>query len=194
MSALMCLLFAASPLAAWPEHESGAAPNETETEAADLEATAAEKAENACAMNDQGLAWFQKGLFDEAEEAFKESLRLVPDAGVYNNLGSLYLTTRRNSSAKSAFKNALRLDPNFALAHYNMGVVHDAEGDPDDAFKSYKRALDLDPSLADVSVNPQALHNRYLLAVRLERYRTMGALALPMISCDEAPATATTKD
>ncbi|MCP3695602.1 MAG: tetratricopeptide repeat protein, partial [Planctomycetaceae bacterium] len=50
-----------------------------------------------------------------------------------------------------AFKDyteAIRLDPTFALAYNNRGVIHNSIGDQDQAIADYSMAIELDPTLA----------------------------------------------
>lgn len=61
-------------------------------------------------------------------------------------------------AARASLDGALRLDPRYALAHANLGLVFDASGRPADAIEQLERALALDPSLP---------HRRILLALRV---------------------------
>ena len=145
---------------------------------------------NACLSNELGLALSRRAYFREAEQAYQASLKLAEDPLVYNNLGSLYLTIGRLSAAAASFNRAIRLDPNFALAYYNLGAANDAENNYEGAVRNYKRALELDSTLADPNVNPQVINNRYMAAVRTERYlETIGALGLPLRSTCPAAET-----
>ena len=97
------------------------------------------------------------------------------------NVGTLQRDLGRRSEAMSAYKKALALDPNNALAHYNLGVILDAEGSYDDAIEEYRSALTLDPTLADPRKNPQILNNDHLLASQHPHLPAkVGALGLPL--------------
>ena len=188
---LALLLLAVTPGAAL-----GSGDKKTDTTAqhdpviASLEQRIAQEPESPCLHNELGVALARRSYFREAEGAFKDSLRLQPDAIVHNNLGSLYLTLSKPGTAASEFRKAISLDPNFALAYSNLGASYDARSDFDGAVSNFRRAFELDPSLADPTVNPQVVNNRYMTAVRTARYKeTVGALGLPLRStCPPPPS------
>jgi tetratricopeptide (TPR) repeat protein len=57
------------------------------------------------------------------------------------------------ASVKPLFKAAASEDPNFAEAHYNLGVIAESEGKPDEAASHYQRALKANPKM------PRAIEN-----------------------------------
>jgi tetratricopeptide (TPR) repeat protein len=54
-----------------------------------------------------------------------------------------YLYLGRWDEAEAQFKRALELDPDFALAHYNLGNVLEARGDLEGALDKYEKAASL---------------------------------------------------
>ncbi len=54
---------------------------------------------------------------------------------------------------KKAFQAAAREDSQFAQAHHNLGVIAEAEGKTDDAFKAYQAALHANPRFAPSAEN-----------------------------------------
>ena len=64
----------------------------------------------------------------------------------YANLGNLYFRTGARSAAETAYREAIRLDPNHAAAHHDLGVVLRAMERFDDAALSLTRAAELDPA------------------------------------------------
>ena len=46
------------------------------------------------------------------------------------------------------FKEVIRLDPDYATAHYNLGFAYEMLGRTEDAFEAYKQVLRLDPNHA----------------------------------------------
>ena len=47
-----------------------------------------------------------------------------PQAGkYYYNLGAVYINTNQSQAAETAFKKAIELDPNYADAYYQLGLV-----------------------------------------------------------------------
>jgi tetratricopeptide (TPR) repeat protein len=83
-----------------------------------------------------GKAYYDSGRFEDAVQAFGESLRLEPDfAGARLELGKTYISTRDNEKAIAELTAALRQDPQDAMAHYYLGSLlvqddHAAEGAP----------------------------------------------------------------
>ncbi len=51
----------------------------------------------------------------------------------------------RFADAVEPLKQALKLKPDYADAHYNLGVALNSLGRPDEAIESFKRAVALDP-------------------------------------------------
>ena len=107
---------------------------------------------------------------------------------LWNNLGTAYLAMDKRSSAESAFKKAIHLDPNYALAHYNLGAVHDASLEYDAAVLSYARALELDPKLLDPAVNPTIVNNTHLAAVHLLLYNRQAGARVGKVTTVDEPA------
>lgn len=58
----------------------------------------------------------------------------------------------RRDDRASAFRllqRAIRLHPNYALAHHHLGDLYQKAGNPAEAEKSFRRAVELDPSYGD---------------------------------------------
>ncbi len=53
------------------------------------------------------------------------------------------------STAESTYLQAIKLDPNDAVAHYDLGTVYDRQGNRSDAVAEYTEALVIDPSFTD---------------------------------------------
>ncbi len=51
--------------------------------------------------------------------------------------------------AQAHYKEALRIDPTFANAHYAQGILYDDRGKTEQALSSYTEAIRLNPRLAD---------------------------------------------
>ncbi len=72
----------------------------------------------------------------------------------HNYLGIVLLFDRQDlAGAEAACREALRLDPKFALAHANLGNVLLARQDPIGAEAAFREALRLDPKVAVVHYN-----------------------------------------
>jgi Flp pilus assembly protein TadD len=55
-----------------------------------------------------------------------------------------------NKEAIESFKQAIRLDPDDAKAHYNLGVIYVHLNDRDSALEQYKILESLDSGLANI--------------------------------------------
>jgi tetratricopeptide (TPR) repeat protein len=57
------------------------------------------------------------------------------------------------STAESTYQQAIKLDPNNAVAHYDLGTVYDRMGDKAQAVTQYTAALVIEPAFADALFN-----------------------------------------
>jgi len=82
------------------------------------------KPDDAAYFNNYGLALARTGKFPEAQENLNKAAALDPaGAGRYfYNLGALLVNAGQNEPAGVAFKKAIEADPNYADAHYQMGI------------------------------------------------------------------------
>jgi tetratricopeptide (TPR) repeat protein len=87
----------------------------------------------------------------KAIDTYQKALALSPsDAGLHNNLGSIYAQMGKVEDAKTEFQKAADLNPAQAgNYYYNLGVVMVNQGKMDDAAVALKKATDIDPSNAN---------------------------------------------
>jgi len=129
----------------------------------------------------------ESGLRPEALVYYSVAIDLVQeDPVLWLNLGSLHRQLGNYSAATSAYGRVLQLDPNNALAHYNLATIFDAQKKYESAIEAYTVALTLDPALGDPSSNPQAANNKRLLAVKLMLYQQgTGSIGTPLVDIPE---------
>jgi tetratricopeptide (TPR) repeat protein len=101
-----------------------------------------------------GLSFDMMGLTDEAQGAFAKAVELnrklaTPSPWPPHNLGYLLLRLQRFHEAEENLREALKYDPQFALAHYHLGRVLESEGQDDGAIVEYKAAAALDAKIAE---------------------------------------------
>ena len=87
----------------------------------------------------------------KAIETYQKAMAISPnDAGLHNNLGSIYASMGKVDDAKAEFQKAADLDPTHAgNYYYNLGVVMVNQGKMDDASVALKKATDIDPNNAN---------------------------------------------
>ena len=67
--------------------------------------------------------------------------------------GAAFARVDRNEEAEALHRRALALRPDFADAHYNLGVVLHGQGRPEEALSSYSKAVELKPDMVDARWN-----------------------------------------
>jgi tetratricopeptide (TPR) repeat protein len=71
------------------------------------------------------------------------------DADLWNALGTTLLESGDPHQALTFYQEALRLNPDYARAHYNMAFALDLLGETKPAIEHFRTALDLNPAPAD---------------------------------------------
>ncbi len=151
-------------------------------EAVEQNASSGNLASFAAYLADRGYLPGSVSLFHAAAKADPENPAL------WLNLGTVQFRSGQYDRAAQSFQRTLKLDPNNAWAHYNLGAVF-AENDYDRAIREFATALTLDPSLGDPKVNPQAANNDLLVPVKLMLYKSQaGSVALPLAPLKENPS------
>jgi Tfp pilus assembly protein PilF/peroxiredoxin len=108
-----------------------------------------------------GVAFFQHGFLDQAEQSFKQVIAATPDdPDAYYNLGTLYL--RRNSprEAREYLERTVKLRPNYPEAWNNLGMIAAQEGNNDEAIRDFQQSLELRPSYATALLNLGNVYRR----------------------------------
>jgi serine/threonine-protein kinase len=96
-----------------------------------------------------GLALMSQDRFADAAEAFRASNTLMPFPTTAFNLGSCLSRLKRWPEAEAGFRQAIQLDPKYALAHRELGSLLLERGDPGGAAESLRTAVQLGPKDAD---------------------------------------------
>jgi tetratricopeptide (TPR) repeat protein len=79
--------------------------------------------------------------------AFAHSSGAKPSAAMYDSVGAWFAEKRELKCAALAFEEALRLDPQSAEAHFNLGLVHQQKGSTAVAASELRLALKYNPKL-----------------------------------------------
>jgi superkiller protein 3 len=93
----------------------------------------------------------QKGEADEAIAVYRKAIVEVrpSNPSFYNTLvGEVLLREKHDlDGANAAFREAIRLDKDFARPYYGLGDVQVAKGDLDGAIAVYRKAIESNPSM-----------------------------------------------
>ncbi len=93
-----------------------------------------------------GRAYAEKGMFDNAINAYKKLLVVEPDnAHAHYSLGALYLKKGMFDDAADELRKAVEIDPDRTEAHYNLGLIYYRQGLFDKAINEYQVASELLP-------------------------------------------------
>ncbi|KAI3454360.1 hypothetical protein Pfo_011023 [Paulownia fortunei] len=108
-------------------------------------------------LNDCVYTWSNLGISlqlleesSQAEEVYKHALSLATSQqahAIFSNLGNFYRQLRKYESAKAMFSKALKLQPGYAPAYNNLGLVFVAEGHLEQAKFCFNKAIESDPFL-----------------------------------------------
>ncbi|MBI5769328.1 MAG: tetratricopeptide repeat protein [Verrucomicrobia bacterium] len=104
--------------------------------------------------------WRTARTYRDGETIYRATLERNPDCWLaHNNLGALLKDTHRDE-AVGHFQAALRLKPDYAEAHGNLGHVRETQGDLPAALAHYEAAVKLGPKLREARVDLGALLRR----------------------------------
>jgi tetratricopeptide (TPR) repeat protein/peroxiredoxin len=101
-----------------------------------------------------GVAMYQHGFLDQAEESFRQVIAVKPDnADGYYNLGTLSLKRNRIDQARTYLKRMIELRPGYPEAWNNLGMIAAQQGQLDEALHDFQQAVSLRSSFAIAWMN-----------------------------------------
>lgn len=91
------------------------------------------------------LAYFKQGELAQAQELTQYVLATYPEnAQMYNLAGLIHYQKKEFAEAEKAYLTALRINPDYALAHYNLALLYDVYyQEVSNAYEHYLRYLAL---------------------------------------------------
>lgn len=105
-------------------------------------------------VSTRALILIQLNRHDEAEPIFRQLIdRRAADPTTYVNLSELLRRRGELPEARSLLEHALRLAPQMAAAHYNLGLIHSQQGNDSAAIASYQAAIQLKPNYPRAQFN-----------------------------------------
>ena len=93
-----------------------------------------------------GERLMQEGKPKDAVPKLRTAVELLPsNAQAWNHLGLALHASRQPADAAEAYKQALRVDRNLAVVHFNLGCLWSEQGDPARAVDSLRAYVGLSP-------------------------------------------------
>lgn len=96
-----------------------------------------------------GLTYANTGSFDQAVKYSQNSLSIEPSFAAYHNLGLIYANKGEYEKAKTAYEQALKLNPSSFRAWYELALIHSGNGHFSDAITAYKKVIEMNPMFSD---------------------------------------------
>ncbi len=98
-----------------------------------------------------GNCFLRQGRLEDAVGVYRQSLKFLQgDPRVYNNLGEALRRLGRVQDSRQAFRMALSYNPDYAPAHFNLGVLYEEDmKEPERAIYHYRQYLALRPDAED---------------------------------------------
>lgn len=94
-----------------------------------------------------GFLYFDQDMLEKAMSYFQKSLEIEPTAGVFTSLGVVQLELGLTDDARASLEKAIRIDPNYEEAYYNLGLTY-REDQPSKVVELFEKAVELDPEYA----------------------------------------------
>ena len=98
------------------------------------------------AHNNLALAAIDLGELEVAEAHYRESLAIKPQPAIYNDLGFVLEREGLPDEAAEMYRKAIKLDPESASAHYNLGSSLARSGKYAEAESHLRNALKKSPN------------------------------------------------
>ena len=93
------------------------------------------------------FALYSSGEYQKAVEAIKGLNSHYPNQPLlFNLIGACYKELGELTSAAKMFEIAITLSPQYAEAHFNLGVIHQDLDHKEAAVLSYKKAIEINPN------------------------------------------------
>lgn len=107
-----------------------------------------------------GYLYWGMGEITEAIKEYNLSIEYDETYDIaHNNLGVIYLDDLAHmNKAMECFENAIKMNPNYALAHYNLGRTLAIKGEKIEAAKYYQIAMDINNITNEI--DPEEIQDR----------------------------------
>ncbi|MEM1155694.1 MAG: tetratricopeptide repeat protein, partial [Pseudomonadota bacterium] len=98
------------------------------------------------AHNNMALASIEIGELELAEAHYRESLAIEPQPAIYNDLGFVLERQGLPGEASDAYRKALEMDPESAVAQFNLASTLARSGEFEEAEAHFREVLEKQPS------------------------------------------------
>ena len=102
---------------------------------------------SARALMGLGVLAINRRNFEAAESHLKRACEIEESPGGFSLLGVALRNNGKEFEAEEAYRSAIRLDPKYEEAYYNLGVLLKFNR-PSEALVHFRRAVELDPEYA----------------------------------------------
>jgi tetratricopeptide (TPR) repeat protein len=107
------------------------------------------KGQLGAALCNQGVGFFEDGLYREAINQYQEALIYdVENPDIHFNLGKAFALNGENDPAFEHFETSLKLNPRDVTTAYELAILHDARGSLRTAITYYELCLEMQPQFA----------------------------------------------
>jgi tetratricopeptide (TPR) repeat protein len=93
-----------------------------------------------------GQSYRELSQFKRAERAFRQSLSIKPEPWTWVLLSDVLLRLGRDAESMACLRKAIKLDPEYEEAHYNLGCGYRLRRQYSRAEKHLRRAIEIDPN------------------------------------------------
>ncbi len=127
-----------------------------------------------------GLAYYRKGMFDDALKIYTELITMVPgETPAYLQRGLVYQYGNQPQPqlALADYNKAIGMDPNYTSAYLNRGSLYvDKLGNYDAGIADFNKTLELDPTNTDAVIDKGiAYYKKNDFDEALNNYNSLGA-------------------
>lgn len=97
-------------------------------------------------LSQVGKAFIEKGLFTEAVQVLRESVKYYPYSINDNlNLGLAATSIGQYNLAHDSYQRVVEIKPDFAKGYFNLGILYEKQNQLDPAIEALERAVTLEP-------------------------------------------------
>ena len=127
-----------------------------------------------CTNSQQSKSTKEEGKYKEAEQAFKEAIKISSKSGIkanaYLSLGNTLGRQEKYSEAIGFLQKAVKIDPELGSAWHDLGVAYFKIGKFDGAIQAFKRAISV--TKIDWIIDNSYLNLTYIYLIKMDASNT----------------------